>query len=276
MNRILVGICIVFFIICSCKNKESEELANSLQKEYSSPQSIKKLSSGSKAQYIVMEKNVNQRYVNQLDSLINTGFDRQIEKFEDQEMGVISGYRNMLTWLFKSKQSWEDELRLKSSKYFNPLDIAQEQNVLFSQYVEKIKNLRQQFLVQQNLPKYAQYDLPKEDISLAAFSNYSRDNIGIEIIGELLGSELFSWFLGLLILWILSNIGLVMPEKKFGCLVSFLTFIIVIVISVILSCRNDAKLLNQLKEQHQETSIMDSNKLLEELNHNTTIFYEKL
>lgn len=120
----------------------------------------------------------------------------------------------MLSWLFKSKQSWEEELRLKSLKYFNPLDIAQEQNILFSQYVEKIKDFRQQFVIQQNLPKFTQYDLPKEDISLESFSNYSRDNIGIEIIGELLGSELFSWFWGLLILWFLSNLGFVISEKK--------------------------------------------------------------
>lgn len=276
MNRLLLGICLIFIVIFgSCHNKESEELINTLRKEYASPQPLNGLSSGSKAQYIMMEKNVNQRYVSQLDSLINTGFDRQLEKFEDQEMGVISGYRNMLSWLFKSKQSWEEELRLKSLKYFNPLDLAQEQNALFSQYVEKIKSLRQQFVVQQNLPKYSQYDLPKEDISLEAFSNYSRDNIGIEIMGELLGTKLFSWFIGFCLTWLIVTV-LGLRKGPPGWLISFITFLIIIIISVIMSYRNDSKFIELLKSQHEEISLVDSNKLLEELNNNTTIFYEKL
>lgn len=276
MSRIFIVICLIFIVIFgSCNDKESEDLFKALQKEYTSPQSIKGLSTGSKAQYIMMEKNVNQRYVSQLDSLINTGFDRQIEKFEDQQMGVISGYRNMISWLFKSKQSWEEELRLKSLKYFNPLDIAQDQNILFSQYVGKIKNLRQQFVIQQNLPKFTQYDLPNENISLEAFSNYSRDNIGIEILGELLGTKLFSWFIGFCLTWLIVTV-LGLRKGPPGWLISFITFLIILIISVIMCYLNDSKFIELLKSQHEEISLVDSNKLLEELNNNTTIFYEKL
>lgn len=268
-------VCSVFVILCSCSNKESEDLRNNLRKEYSATQSIKNLSSGSKAQYIMMEKNINQQYAKQLDSLINTGFDRQLANFEDEELGVWSSYANMFSWLFKSKQSWEDELKLKSTKYFNSLDLEQEQNALYVQYVSKIKNLRQQFVSQDQLPKYTQFDLPKENISLAALSAHSRDNIGIEIIGELLGTKLFSWFLGFCITWLVVTV-LGLPAGPPGWLISLITFIIMIVISIVISNHNDVKLIDQLRAQHYETTEIDGNKLLEELNKNTISFYENL
>ena len=124
MTRLLIGLCAVLLALYSCSDKEAEDLRSSLSKEYVSPQSIKELSSGSKAQYILMEKNINQQYVRQLDSLINTGFERQLKKFEDQELGVWASYGNMFSWLFKSKQSWEEELKLKSSKYFNSITFS--------------------------------------------------------------------------------------------------------------------------------------------------------
>lgn len=275
MRRILwsITLCVVF--LCSCNNKEAEDLKNSLQKEYDTPTAIKSLSSGSKAQYIQMEKNINQVYVKQLDSLINTGFDSQLERFENSELGVWSSYCNMFSWLFKSEQSWEDELNLKSTKYFNSLDIEQDQNSLYLQYVGKIRNLRQQFLSQHQLPQYTQIDLPDEKISLESFSNHSRDNIGIEIIGQLLGSELFAWFLGFVITWILITLfGL--PTGPPGWLISIISFIIIIVVSAIMSNRNDSKLMEQLKEQHQQTTVLDSGHLLKELDQNTILFYEKI
>lgn len=275
MRHFLIWIFGLFVIFCSCSDTESEELRNSLQKEYTSPQSIKDLSSGSKAQYIMMERSINQQYTKQLDSLINTGFDRQLEKFEDKELGVWASYSNMFSWLFKSKQSWEDELKLKSSKYFNSLDLEQEQNALYLQYVSKIKNLRQQFASRNQLPQYTQFDLPKETISLEALSTHSRDNIGIEIIGELLGTKLFSWFLGFCITWLLVTV-LGLPAGPPGWLISLITFIIIIVISAIMSIHNDTKLIDQLRLQHSETTEIDSNKLLGELNNNTISFYEKI
>lgn len=275
MKFILWCITICFMFLCSCNNKEAEDLKNSLQKEYATPSSIISLSSGSKAQYVQMEKNINQAYVKQLDSLINTGFDRQLERFEDNELGVWSSYCNMFSWLFKSKQSWEDELNLKSSKYFNALDIEQEQNFLYLQYIDKIRNLRRQFLSQHQLPQYTQIDLPDEKISLDAFSNHSRDSIGIEIIGELLGSKLFAWFLGFVITWILVTV-LGLPAGPPGWLISVISFIIIIVVSAIMSNINDSKLMDQLKEQHQQTTVLDSDHLLKELEQNTILFYEKI
>lgn len=266
---------IVAILFMSCDHDKADSLREHLQSDYTLSVKSEKLSSGSKAQYIQLEESINQTYVRQLDSLITTGFDRQLENFEDKELGVISGYQNMFSWLFKSKQSWEEELNLKSAVYFDPLDLEQEQNKLYLQYISKIKNLRQQFVKQQQLPDFTQFDLPQEDISLEAFSNHSRNNIGIEVIGELLGTKLFSWFLGFVITWILVTL-LGLPAGPPGWLISLISFIIVIVVSAIMSYRNDAELIAQLKEQHNEISIPETNNLLKELNHNTISFYEKL
>lgn len=275
MNRLFLGFCVILMTLCSCSNKESDELRKSLSKEYNSPQSIKTLSSGSKAQYILMEKNINQQYVRQLDSLINTGFERQLENFEDKELGVWASYGNMFSWLFKSKRSWEEELRLKSSKYFNTLDLEQEQSNLYVQYISQIKNLRQQFISNQGLPSYTNYELPAENISLEALSAHTRDNVGIEIIGEVLGSKVFSWLLGFFLTWLIVTV-LGLPTGPPGWLLSLITFVIIIVISVIMSYRNDSKLMDQLRAQHQETIVIDSNKLQKELDNNSMLFYEKL
>lgn len=275
MSRLLVPILMIFTLFASCNNSESEELRQSLRKEYTSPEGYKNLSSGSKAQYIAMEKRINKKYVNDLDSLINSGFERQLEEFEDNELGVWSGYMNMFSWLFKSKQSWDDEMLLLSNRYFNSLDIKQDHHSLYLSYTQKIKNLRKQFIASQKLPDFHTIDLPEEEISLTRLVDYTRNNIGIEVIGELLGTKLFSWFLGFIITWVLVTlIGL--PKGPPGWVVSLLSFIIVIVVSTIMSIHNDNKLLNQIKEQHSDMSIIDSQELLEELDSNTMKFYEQL
>lgn len=275
MSRLLLPILMILTFFASCKNSESGELRQKLSKEYTSPEVYKNLSSGSKAQYIDMEKRINKKYINDLDSLINSGFERQLEEFEDNELGVWSGYMNMFSWLFKSKQSWDDEMLLLSNRYFNSLDIKQEHHSLFLSYTQKIKNLRKQFIASQKLPDFHTLDLPEEEISLTQLTDYTRNNIGIEVIGELLGTELFSWFLGFIITWVLATlIGL--PTGSSGWVVSLLSFIIVIVVSTIMSIYNDNKLLSQLKEQHSDMSLIDSQELLEELDSNTVKFYEQL
>jgi hypothetical protein len=275
MIRFILPVLIIFTLFTSCKDSESEELRQNLNKEYTTSLSHKELSSGSKAQYIQMEMIINQTYVKDLDSLINTGFERQLEEFEDNELGVWSGYMNMFSWLFKSKQSWDDEMSLLSNRYFNSLDIRQDHHSLYLSYTHKIKNLRKQFIVSQKLPDFQTIDLPEEEISLTRLADYTRNNIGIEVIGELLGTKLFSWFLGFIITWVLVTlIGL--PTGPPGWVVSLLSFIIVIVVSTIMSIHNDNKLLNQIKEQHSDMSIIDSQELLKELDSNTMMFYEQL
>lgn len=274
MKRINILFFLIFsFVFVSCGDKDEEKLRAKLREDYSVT-SIKKMSSGSKAQYIQMEQAINKRYVKELDSLINTYFDRQLEKFEEHELGVWNSYMNMFSWLFKSKDSWDEELNLISKKYFSNLDCQQEQSRLYNQYVTQIKGLRQQFLKSHNLPNYQQFDIPKEEISLDKLAEHSRNNLGIEILGEFLGSGLFGWLLVFAIASFLSLFGIAVPGP--GWAVTGITILISIIVSIILTMNNDSKLLDDLREQHQDTIQIDNQELLETLNQNTIRFYEKL
>lgn len=264
---------ILSLVFVSCGNKDEEELRQKIQEEYSTT-TIKKLSSGSKAQYIQMEQALNKRYVRELDSLANTFFDRQLENFEEHELGIWNSFMNMFSWLFKSKDSWDEELNLISKKYFNTLDSQQEQNKLYNQYVTQIRGLRQQFMRSHNLPAYQQFDIPQEAISLDKMAEHSRNNLVIEILGEFLGSDLFKWLLTIAIASFLSLFGISVPGP--GWVLTGVTILISIIVSIILTMCNDSRLIDNLKEQHQETVQIDNQIILDELNQNTVKFYEKL
>ena len=271
MNR--YGLLIFAFLsllITSCKDKNAVALKEKLQSKYAQFDKVAHLSSGSKVQYMQMEKSINQQYIKDLDSLINTAFARQLERFEDEELGVLSSYKNMFSWLFKSKQSWDDAMIVMSNKYFNSLDISQEQHALYLEYVKNIKEIRQQFLSDKGLPSYTQIDLPSETITLDAFSNHSRNNLAIEF-----GTEIFGWFLG----FVSVQIILLFVDKiagPWGCLIDVIVFIIIVVISVFMSSSNDTKLIESLEEQHNQTVRYDYEMLLKSLNNNTAKFYESL
>lgn len=274
MNRLIYLLLILgSFLLASCADKEADELRKHLQKNYKLSGKIKNLSSGSKVQYIQMEESINKQYIKELDSLINTAFERQLKQFEDDELGIWASYMNMFSWLFKSKQVWDDEMIVLSNKYFNTIDILQEQHILYLDYTKRISELRNQFIESKNIPAYSQIDLPSEKISLDSFSVHARNNIGIEVIGELLGTKLFSWFLGFVITWILVTI-LGLPTGPPGWLISALAFIIMLITSIVMSINNDNKLMRQIKEQHQQTLQIDTEALYRSLNENTANFYE--
>lgn len=271
MNRYtLLIFAFLSLLMTSCKDKNAVALKEKLQSEYAQFDKVAHLSSGSKVQYMQMEKFINQQYIKGLDSLINTAFDRQLERFEDEELGVLSSYKNMFSWLFKSKQSWDDAMIVMSNKYFNSLDVSQEQHALFLEYIKDIKEIRQQFLSAKGLPSYTQIDLPSETITLDAFSNHSRNNVVIEF-----GTELFGWFLG----FVLIQIILLFVDKiagPWGCLIDVIVFVIIVVISVFMSSSNDTKLIESLEKQHRQMVIYDYKTLLKSLNNNTVKFYESL
>lgn len=262
--------CLFVLIMTSCGDDNADVLKEHIQSDYTISIKNEKLSSGSKAQYIQLEKSINQAYVKELDSLMNTAFERQLELFEEKELGVWSGYMNMFSWLFKSRQAWDDEMNVLSNRYFNQLDINQEQYTLFTKYLEDIENLRRQFVSSNGYPAYTQIDLPSENIALSSLQEHSRNNLVIEV-----GTELFSWFLGFVIV----QIVLLFVDKiagPWGCLIDVVVFIIILVISIIMSNHNDFILLDSLREQHTQTIKIDSNNLIKSLDDNTVSFYEHL
>ena len=269
MNK-LVLFTLLAILFVSCKNNEEDTLREHVQSDYRVTINTSKISSGSKVQYIQLEKSINQAYAKDLDSLVNTAFERQLERFEDKELGVWNSYMNMFSWLFKSKQSWNDEMNILSNRYFNSLNVHQEQHVLYENYLKDIRNIRQQFISANGLPAYTQIDLPSEKVSLDSLSEHSRNNLVIEF-----GTQLFEWFLTFVII----QIVLLFVDKiagPWGCLIDIIVFLIIIVISVILANSNDSKLIDSLKEQHTQTIQYDTKSITTSLDHNTIRFYENL
>lgn len=266
--KILLIVSTIFYFF-SCSSKEGEKLKQSVKQEYSVSQ-IKTLSQGGKVQYIEMEKKLNRQYIDQLKSIIDDNFENQLENFEDNELGVMRSYANMFSWLFKSKESWNDEMNLMSKKYFNPLDGQQKEHEAFLKYQKMIKELRMQFAKKTNLPQYSQIDLPQEDVSLNSFSEHTRNNIAIEI-----GTEIFGWLLGFMIAFVI----LLFIDKiagPLGCVIDIVVLLIIIVVSIIMTSFNDDKLLEGLQKQHQQEVTFDYDGLLNSLDVNTIKFYEKI
>ena len=230
------------------------------------------------AQYEREELELNKIFVSDLERLINSAYDKQLEHFEEEELGFIAGYGHMFSYLFESKQGWEDEMRLKSEKYFGSLNIEQNAYTLFEFYQKDIANLRKRFWNRSNnniLPKHQSLNLPDKRISLGELTSHSRNNIVIEIISEgleKLGSLLlYPFFVWLLSLFLPNKI---VTNKIIICGAKILVFIISMAVSVGISMWNDNSLLEELRAQNKEQVTLDYQKILKELNDNTQKFYE--
>ena len=225
-------------------------------------------------QYSTEEHKYNQKYVSDLEELVNTAFERQLKKFEDEELGFFAGYGYMFSYLFQSKQEWEDEMRLKSEKFFGSLNIEQDAYTLFKSYQKDVSNLRKRFWNRSNsktLPFHQKLNLPDKRISLGELTIHSRNNIIIEIISEGL-EKMATWLIYPFIVWALS---LLFPAfGKVGCIAKIIVFIITIILSAAISMWNDNRLIEKLREQNKEQVALDYQIILKELNNNTRKFYE--
>lgn len=270
---------LLFFIVfssllISCSNDEEESLKDFANSEITIENTDTiPIQTITLSQYRALELEFNKKYVSDLKALTNNAFDKQLEKFEDEELGFFAGYGHMFSYLFKSKQSWLDEMRLTSNKYFRTLNTEQDANNLFLNYKKDIINLRKRFkekYTKTELPTHAPLDLPEVSISLSELSNHSRNNIVIEVVSEGI-EKIASWLLYPFILWLLS---LIIPYNIKGCIAKVIVFLISLAISIAISIWNDNRLLDQLRDQRKEITCVDYNNILEQLNKNTKLFYE--
>lgn len=278
MNRLFFFlISCVYFV--SCSNEDEEKLRSLVNSDIqiTVSDSIKD-TEFALAQYEREELELNKIFVSDLERLINSAYDKQLEHFEEEELGFIAGYGHMFSYLFESKQGWEDEMRLKSEKYFGSLNIEQNAYTLFEFYQKDIANLRKRFWNRSNnniLPKHQSLNLPDKRISLGELTSHSRNNIVIEIISEgleKLGSLLlYPFFVWLLSLFLPNKI---ITNKIIICGAKILVFIISMAVSVGISMWNDNSLLEELRAQNKEQVTLDYQKILKELNDNTQKFYE--
>lgn len=258
-------------LLSSCKDKSAEELRNLVYGTDSIETTVspQKTSKAIVAQYRDLELKCNTDFVEKLDSIVSTGFERQLEKFADEELGFWGGYGNMFSYLFRSKEKWEDNLRLESDKYFNSLDIEQEANELYMEHAAYVKQLRERFARTKNMEASEPLiTLPQQDIYLGDLRNHAGTNVLIEVC-----TDIAQWLLGIFITWLILTIAGI-PLS--GCVVSIIATILSIIASIIVTSVNDNKLINAIKEQQEVTLSIDKEEILKRLNQDTIHFYEKV
>ena len=266
---------LVFFLLCvvvfSCSNSEEEKLRAKMSEETITVQKdYRKLSNTQISQYKDFELAANKEYIKELKVLIDSSFEKQLGHFEDEELGVIAGYKYMFKYIFMSEEKWTDLQIQLGDRYFNSLNTEQAALQLSLNHAQKVKDLRIKYkgIKASTAPQMQVLNLPNSKVYLGSLINHSKNNIAIEI-----GTTILDYLLELLIIWIVVNIIGYANKGPIGCVVSFVSFIIMVVVSVYLTNYNDNSLLESLRQQKQENTV-DYNSILHNLNNNTAKFYE--
>ena len=237
---------LVLLFLYSCSDEEDDKLRESIKEEIaiSATDSISTNKIITIEQYKDVELAFNKKYIKDLRSLIEGSFEKQLDSFDDEELGFWASYGYMIDYLFKSDQEWEDEMLLKSQKYFSTLDIEQDANSLFESYVNEINRLRSRFVESNNyrkVPQFQSFNLPDRQINIMGLKKHA-------------------------VAFISFVIGLAKPPV-------WIATVIMIILSCILTYRNDNKLLDSLRAQ-ESSIIIDYNSINKTLDANTSAFYE--
>ncbi|MCF2644773.1 hypothetical protein I6E49_05555 [Prevotella stercorea] len=261
-------LCVVFF---SCSNSEEEKLRAKISEEATIVQKdSRELSETQISQYKDLELAANKEYIKDLKVLIDSSFEKQLGHFEDEELGVIAGYKYMFKYIFMNEEKWTDLQIQLGDRYFNSLNTEQTALQLSLNHAQKVKDLRIKYkgIKASTAPKMQVLNLPNSNVYLGSLINHSRNNVAIEI-----GTTILDYLLGLLLIWIVVNIIGYAITGPVGCGISIVSFVIMVVVSVCLTHYNDNSLLESLRQQKQENTV-DYNSILYNLNNNTAKFYE--
>lgn len=266
---------LVFFLLCvvvfSCSNSEEEKLRAKMSEETITVQKdYRKLSNTQISQYKDFELAANKEYIKELKVLIDSSFEKQLGHFEDEELGVIAGYKYMFKYIFMSEEKWTDLQIQLGDRYFNSLNTEQAALQLSLNHAQKVKDLRIKYkgIKASTAPQMQVLNLPNSKVYLGSLINHSKNNIAIEI-----GTTILDYLLGLLLIWIVVNIIGYAITGPVGCGISIVSFVIMVAVSVCLTHYNDNSLLESLRQQKQENTV-DYNSILYYLNNNTAKFYE--
>ena len=264
-----------FFLLCavsfSCSNSEEEKLRSKMFEETTIVQKdSRELSDTQISQYKDLELAANKEYIKELKVLIDSSFEKQLGHFEDEELGVIAGYKYMFKYIFMSEEKWTDLQIQLGDRYFNSLNTEQAALQLSLNHAQKVKDLRIKYkgIKASTVPKMQVLNLPNSKVYLGSLINHSRNNVAIEI-----GTTILDYLLGLLLIWIVVNIIGYTITGPVGCGISIVSFVIMVAVSVCLTHYNDNSLLESLRQQKQENTV-DYNSILYNLNNNTAKFYE--
>ena len=105
---------------------------------------------------------------------------------------------------------------------------------------------------------------------MGGLDDHSGRNLVIEI-----GTAILDILLGIFIVWIVVNILGYATTGPVGCVISIVSFIIMMIISVLCTNYNDGNLIDLLKEQNKKISI-DYDNIHQTLDQNTNLFYERV
>ena len=261
-------LCVVFF---SCSNSEEEKLRAKISEEATIVQKdSRELSETQISQYKDLELAANKEYIKDLKVLIDSSFEKQLGHFEDEELGVIAGYKYMFKYIFMNEEKWTDLQIQLGDRYFNSLNTEQTALQLSLNHAQKVKDLRIKYkgIKASTAPKMQVLNLPNSNVYLGSLINHSINNVAIEI-----GTTILDYLLGLLLIWIVVNIIGYAITGPVGCGISIVSFVIMVAVSVCLTHYNDNSLLESLRQQKQENTV-DYNSILYNLNNNTAKFYE--
>ena len=261
------GILIYLFVVVSCDGEEERKLQEKLAQPLPAPKAVLSLNSSSVEQYRDVELAYNENFILQLKKLLDNGFEEQLDEFEKNELGFFASYGHMFDYLFLNDIKLKENWQVKSSKYFNSIDVEVKAAELYQHYLSDVRNIRSNFhksAKKINLPQYERLNLPMQEIYLGYLQEHSRNNLMIE-----LGVEMLIW---ILVLGVVAVLSLLVAVPTRG--LSMIVFVLNILASAILSIHNDNKLLDSLRKQHTATPI-EYIVILDKLNQNTHTFYGK-
>lgn len=237
LSKILLGLFLITFIACS--NEQEDKLKEKFSEEIKVTPQYKKGKSARAVvqQYIEMEQNLNLRFVNQLQELIDNSFEKKLERFIEEEFDYFSNLGNWWNKVTGNEIEFQDRMKLMADKYFNNLDTQQEAQELYDKYVDEIDKLRSTFYKTKGInekQERLELNIQKDDVSISGMDKHASKFWLAETI---------------------SNVDLGI----------FSTFI---------ELDSEEKIIESLRQQHKETSL-DYQSILNNLDKNTVKFYEK-
>lgn len=273
MKHPLLSLFFVLFALTSfyaCNGAEEKELREQATADLTDERVQRKRLDGYTAeQYRAMELVMNEQYAKRLKKVPQEALEKQLERFEDEELGVWGNLSLAWDWLFADKREWNDRLTVMSNTYFNSLDTDQAIYAHNERYIKEIKALRSQFQHgAKRLPQLKRVEVEQQYVSMTHLSEHTGGNLAIEI-----GTEILEWFLGFIIINVICLVLDVTPLTVVAWILHIVVFIITLIVSIWLSSKNDAALLDSLRAQSQQHYDLKAEEIKEKLDQNTYQFY---
>lgn len=230
------------------------------------------------AEMIAIEKQYNQFYNDKLASLITSNFEKQYQRFDEEQIKFFKNFRYAFRWRFRSDDNWNNYLNYLSEKYFNPIPIKSSLISLSDKYQNDIVALRSNYYKAQNKGEEPSYeDLKLSDNQfLGVYSNsYANETVAVEMETKTLATILIV-IIAWLVLYIIGFIWAMMVPQHHGRNLIILSTIIAVVLLIVSFNNNDKHMRNSLPANENAIIENNTNKVQTMLDNNTTAFYEQM